>query len=67
MDSKKKDTQKSGESQSKPATRPGAGQTHSGTSIERQEGERVQAPKQDESKKTGHEAPGKKHPERSGR
>lgn len=52
MDSKKKAGKKGNVNHSKPATRHGAEQTHSGLSIERHEGERLQAPKQGEVKKT---------------
>ena len=60
MDSKKKAGQKDSVNHSKAATRPGAEQTQSGSSLERHEGERVQAPKQGEVKKTDHVKSGKK-------
>jgi hypothetical protein len=61
MDSKKKDVQKgSVNNHSKPATRPGAKQTNSGSSMERHEGEGVQAPKRGEVNKPEQAKQGKK-------
>jgi hypothetical protein len=61
MDSKKKVEQKGNANHSKPATRPGAEQTHSGANLGRHEGETVQAPKkQGEVKKTEQTKSGKK-------
>jgi len=62
MDSKNKEKvgQKGSVNHSKPAARPGTEQARSGSGIERQEGERVQAPKQGEAKKTEPAKSGKK-------
>jgi hypothetical protein len=60
MDSKNKAGQKGAVNHTKQTTRPGTEHTKSGTSMARQEGEKVQAPKHAEAKKEGQVKSGKK-------